>query len=118
MVRHDMIDRMEVTSITQLGEQQLEAANEAQSGRSAVRVYGRPSAGLRQTLMALAQGSTLGEHKSPGDASLLCLQGQVVLRAGTTSVEIGPGELLAIPPQRHDVQALKPSVLLLTVSLH
>ena len=99
-----------------LAEDQLARAAEAASGRSSTRVYGRPSARLRQTLVALGAGRKLGEHKSPGDASLLCLQGQLVVHAGEALAELGPGDLLALPPQRHDVEALTPSVFLLTVS--
>lgn len=109
---------MDVASINTLSEEQLGFAASAASGRSSARVYGRPSASLRQTLLALDAGRKMGEHKSPGDASLLCLQGQVVLRAGEVSVELGPGDLLALPPQRHDIEAVTPSVLLLTVALH
>lgn len=107
---------MDATSIHALADQQLSIAAGAASGRSSARVYGRPSGRLRQTLLALDGGRRMGEHKSPGDASLLCLQGHVVLRAGQASVELGPGDLLALPPQRHDIEALEPSVLLLTVS--
>ncbi len=107
---------MDVASIHTLAEDQLAIASEAPSGRSSARVYGRPSARLRQTIVALAAGRKMGEHKSPGDASLLCLQGSVILRAGDVSVELGPGDLLALPPQRHDIEAVRPSVLLLTVS--
>lgn len=81
-------------------------------------VYSRPGARLRQTLTALAVGRVMGEHKSPGDASLHCLQGRVVVHAGDAEVELGPGDLVAVPPQRHEVEALEPAVLLLTVSLH
>ena len=109
---------MDVASINTLAEEQLATATTAPSGRSSVTVYGRPAARLRQTLVALDEGRVMGEHKSPGDASLLCLQGRVVLRAGELKAELGPGDILAIPPQRHDVEALTPSVLLLTVSLH
>lgn len=98
---------------------QLGKAVSADSGRSSATVYSRPGARLRQTLMALAAGRRLGEHKSPGDASLLCLQGRVVVHAGDTAeAELGPGDLVALPPQRHDVEALEPSVLLLSVALH
>ncbi len=107
---------MDVASIHTLSEEQLAVAANAPSGRSAVRVYGRSSANLRQTLVALAAGRTMGEHKSPGDASLLCLQGEVILRAGDLRVELRPGDLLALPPQRHDIEAVAPSVLLLTVA--
>jgi quercetin dioxygenase-like cupin family protein len=68
--------------------------------------------------VALAVGRVMAEHKSPGDASVLCLQGRVLLRAGESQVELGPGDLVAVPPQRHHVEALEPSVLLLTVALH
>jgi quercetin dioxygenase-like cupin family protein len=49
---------------------------------------------------------------------VLCLNGRVVLRAGDVRTELGPGDLVAVPPQRHDLEALEPSVLLLTVALH
>lgn len=109
---------MDVASITALAENQLAAATTAESGRSSVTVYGRSGAHLRQTLVALAAERVMGEHKSPGDASVYCLRGRVVLRAGTLQTELGPGDLIAVPPQRHDVEALEPSVLLLTVALH
>jgi quercetin dioxygenase-like cupin family protein len=60
----------------------------------------------------------MGKHKSPGDGSLLCLRGRVVLRSDQSQAELGPGDLVAVPPQRHAVEALEPSVLLLTVALH
>lgn len=109
---------MDVASINQLSTDLLVKAASSESGRSSVTVYNRPGARLRQTLMALAAGRVMGEHKSPGDASLLCLQGRVLVHAGDAEVELGPGGLVAVPPQRHDVEALEPSVLLLTVALH
>ena len=109
---------MDVASITDLAASQLAAAGTAESGRSSVTVYGRSGARLRQTVVALAAGRVMGEHKSPGDASVLCLNGRVVLRAGDSRAELGPGDLVAVPPQRHDIEALEPSVLLLTVALH
>jgi quercetin dioxygenase-like cupin family protein len=109
---------MDVSSIDDLAAERLAKAVSAESGRSSVTVYSRPGARLRQTLTALAAGRVMGEHKSPGDASLLCMQGRVRLRAGDAEVELGPGDLVALPPQRHDVEALEPSVLLLSVALH
>lgn len=109
---------MDVASINTLSADLLATANSVHSGRSSVTVYGRSGARLRQTLVALAAGQALSEHKSPGDASVYCLQGQVVLRAGELQTEIGPGGFVAVPPQRHDVKAVEPSVLLLTVALH
>lgn len=109
---------MNVASINALADSQLAVAAAADSGRSSVTVYGRSGARLRQTVVALAAGRVMGEHKSPGDASVLCLSGRVVLRAGDLRAELGPGDLVAVPPQRHDVEALESSVLLLTVALH
>jgi quercetin dioxygenase-like cupin family protein len=109
---------MDVVSIHALAESQLSAAESADSGRGSVTVYGRTGARLRQTLVALAAGQVMAEHKSPGDASLLCLQGRVQLRAGGSNTELGPGDFVGVPPQRHDVAAVEPSVLLLSVALH
>jgi quercetin dioxygenase-like cupin family protein len=49
---------------------------------------------------------------------VLCMQGRVLVRAGEAQAELGPGDMVAVPPQRHDLEALEPSVLLLTVALH
>jgi quercetin dioxygenase-like cupin family protein len=109
---------MDVASMNTLAESQLAAARTAHSGRSSVTVYRRPGARLRQTIVALAEGQVMGEHKSPADASVFCLQGRVRLRAGEQVAELGPGDLVAVPPQRHDVEAVEPSVIMVTVALH
>ena len=109
---------MNVASINALAEDRLALAMVARSGRSSVTVYGRTGARLRQTVVALAPERVMGKHKSPGDGSLLCLQRRVMLRADHSNTELGPGDLVAVPPQRHAVEALEPSVLLLTVALH
>ncbi|HSI93191.1 MAG TPA: cupin domain-containing protein [Jiangellaceae bacterium] len=109
---------MDVSSINTLSDDQLVAAQAAESGRSSTTVYGRSGARLRQTLIALDAGRVLGEHKSPGDASVFCLRGRIRLRTNDSQIELGPGELVAVPAQRHDVAAVEPSVLLLTVALH
>lgn len=109
---------MDVASITAVVENQLTLATAAPSGRSSVTVYGRSGARLRQTVIALAAGRVLGEHKSPGDASVYCLRGLVRLHAGDSSAELGPGDFVAVPAQRHDIEAIEPSVVLLTVALH
>ena len=112
------IDLMDIASITALVEDQLSKATTADSGRSSVTVYGRSGARLRQTVIALAAGRVLGEHKSPGDASVHCLHGHVRLHAGELQAELRAGDFVAVPPQRHNLEALEPSVLLFTVALH
>ena len=109
---------MEVMRIEELAATHLASAQSSDSGRSSVTVYSRSGARLRQTLIALAAGRVLGEHQSPGDASLYCLQGHVLVRADESEVELRSGDLIAVPPQRHLVHAREASVLVLSVALH
>ncbi|WP_121258386.1 cupin domain-containing protein [Nocardioides ferulae] len=104
------------TSLTALADSQLAIAREASAGRSAVTVFGGQEHDLRQTLIALADGRTLGEHESPGEATLQVLRGRVRLHAGDDSWEAAEGELLVIPAARHDLTALTDAAVLLTVA--
>jgi quercetin dioxygenase-like cupin family protein len=107
---------MQTTSLTALAQQQLDTARSAGSGRSAVTVYGGREHDLRQTLIALTAGTALGEHESPGEATLQVLEGRVVLRADGDQGEVGVGDHVVIPSQRHDLAAIADSVVLLTVA--
>jgi len=107
---------MQTTSLTVLGQQQLNIARSAGSGRSAVTVYGGREHDLRQTLIALTAGTVLGEHESPGEATLQVIEGRVVLRADSDDGEVGVGDHVVLPQQRHDLAALADSVVLLTVA--
>jgi len=107
---------MNATSLTHLGEEQLEQARSASSGRSAVTVHGGHEHDLRQTLIALAAGRSLGEHEAPGEATLQVLVGQVRLTAGPDSWEGAAGDHVVIPHHRHDLAALTDTVVLLTVA--
>ncbi len=107
---------MEGASLTQLGQEQLVAAKEAASGRAAVTVFGGREHDLRQTLIALVEGRSLGEHDAPGEASLQVLSGQVRLHAGQESWDGAEGDYLVIPPTRHDLEAVTDAVVLLTVA--
>ena len=97
---------MQSTSLTVLAREQLEAARSASSGRASVAVFGGQEHDLRQTVIALAGGRSLGEHESPGDASLQVLVGTVRLTAGDEAWEGGEGDYLVIPPRRHDLVGL------------
>jgi len=108
---------METTSLTALAQDLLEQARFASSGRAAATVYGGHEHDLRQTLIALAAGTTLGEHESPGDATLQVVEGQVVLHADGEACPANAGDHLAIPPMRHDLEAQADSVVLLTVAV-
>lgn len=94
----------------------MEAATTASSGRKATTVYGGHEHVLRQTLIALTAGSTMTEHESPGEATLMVLRGRVRLRSGETSWDGIGGDLLIVPAERHSLEALEDAAALLTVA--
>jgi quercetin dioxygenase-like cupin family protein len=108
---------VEKTSMTALVREQLKhAARTASSGRSARTVYGGHEHILRQTLIALTAGHRLDEHDSPGEATLHVLHGRVRLVAGDLEWEGSPGDLLVVPRERHSLDAIEDSAVLLTVA--
>jgi quercetin dioxygenase-like cupin family protein len=106
---------MESISLTALVDEQLEAARAAHSGRAAHTIHGGHEHLLRQTVIALAAGHELGEHASPGEATLQVLRGHVRLSAGEDSCDGSAGDYLVIPAQRHALLAVDDSAVLLTV---
>lgn len=108
---------MNATSLTTLGQEHLAKAAAATAGRSAVTMHGGQGHSLRQTLIALIAGRRLGEHESPGEATLQVIHGTVVLHAGEDKIEARAGDHVVIPPMRHDLEAVEDAVVLLTVSL-
>ena len=94
----------------------LERATTSSTGRSAETVYGGHEHVLRQTLITLAAGAALHEHESPGEATLQVLRGEVRLIAGEDAWTGGVGDLVAIPPQRHGLEAITDAAVILTVA--
>ncbi|MFD1246452.1 LuxR family transcriptional regulator [Nocardioides ginsengisoli] len=107
---------MDGTSLYALAEAQLEIARTATSGRAAVTVYGGHEHRLRQTLIALCAGTRLGEHDAPDEATLLVIDGDVALHAGSQVWNGHAGDHVILPPQRHDLEAISDSAVLLTVA--
>jgi quercetin dioxygenase-like cupin family protein len=108
---------MDTTSLTALADEHLGAAKAASSGRSSHTIFGGHEHSLRQTLIALASGQALDEHESPGDATLQVIRGRVALVSDDVTVEGSAGDLLVIPNQRHRLDALDDSAVLLTVAV-
>ncbi|WP_244929643.1 cupin domain-containing protein [Nocardioides sp. W7] len=103
-------------SLLRISQELLETARAASSGRAARTLYGGQEHDLRQTLIALAEGRSLGEHESPGEATLQVLEGSVRLSADAESWTADLGDHLVIPPSRHDLHAATDAVVLLTVA--
>jgi len=97
--------------VTETADRILDTAKGSSHGRHAeLLVHEGP---LRQSLLALTEGTELEEHNSPPAASLYLLQGAVrVTGDGTT--DIAAGELHTLTHHRHSVTALADSVFLLT----
>ncbi|MGH3969817.1 MAG: cupin domain-containing protein [Mycobacterium sp.] len=106
---------METISLTRLADEKLAEARQTPSGRAAHTLHGGHSHELRQTVMALLAGRELSEHDSPGQASLQVLTGHVQISAGEDSWDGKAGDYVVIPPQRHSLQAVDDSVVMLTV---
>ena len=88
------MDQSQAVVLDDLVEEHLERARTATAGRSASTLHGGRTHRLRQTLVALAAGRSLGEHESPGEATLQVLRGRVHLHAGDATWSGGPGELV------------------------
>jgi quercetin dioxygenase-like cupin family protein len=107
---------MQKQSLEALGRQHLEQAKTSSAGRSSESVYGGHEHILRQTLIALIAGTTMAEHESPGEATAHVLSGRIRIGAGEDSWEGRTGDIIIIPPARHDLHAIEDSVVLLTVA--
>lgn len=93
-----------------------EQASQGRSGRAARTLYGGHANSLRQSMIVLGTDRELSEHESPGEATLLVLEGHVRMDAGDDSIEGHKGDLVPIPPVRHSLRALTDSVVILSVA--
>lgn len=106
---------MDSISLTAVVDEQLARARQASSGRAAQTIYGGHDHFLRQTVIAIVAGHELGEHLSPGEATLQVLEGTVKVNCRGDSWEGAVGDFLVIPPGRHSVDAMEDAVVLLSV---
>jgi quercetin dioxygenase-like cupin family protein len=103
-------------SLTTLASEHIAAARATSSGRSAHTIHGGHDHHLRQTLLAVAAGHSLGDHNSPDEAALYVLHGHVALTTTTQTWNATVGDYLTIPAQRHNLTAIEDSAVLLTVA--
>ena len=108
---------MSTASLSTLGPDLLNEAHAHSSGRAARTVRGHADHRLRHTVIALTGGSTMSDHESPDEATLLVLLGRVQITSADESWPAAQGDLLDIPPVRHGLIADEDSVVLLTVRL-
>jgi quercetin dioxygenase-like cupin family protein len=106
---------MDPTSLDELVAELFDRARQSPSGRAAHNLLAGREHPLSQTVIAILAGHGLGEHDSPGEATVQVLRGRVRFTAGSDSCELAAGDFLPIPPERHSVAADEDSVLLLTV---
>jgi quercetin dioxygenase-like cupin family protein len=107
---------MEPLDLTALAAEHLAAARAASNGRSSAKIIGDHTKMLRKNLIALKAGAALQDHESPGEATLMVLEGQIEFHAGEESVTLDAGHLIEIPPLRHGLTAIKDAVVLLSVA--
>jgi quercetin dioxygenase-like cupin family protein len=102
------------TSLTARGAELLDAARAANSKRAAAPVFTSPI--LKAVLLGLAEGGALSEHTGPPAATLQCLQGTARLYAGDIEWVLQAGDIVAVPQERHGVDAVTDCIVLLTVA--
>lgn len=102
-------------SLDAISRGQRQKAATAASGRAAETVYGGHERSLRQTVIALAEGTMMAEHENPGEATVLVLDGRIKMTAGDIAWEGRKGDLLIVPQSRHSLEAVTATVVLLTV---
>jgi quercetin dioxygenase-like cupin family protein len=103
------------TDLTALGEELLREAATLASARTAHTLTPGAGSPLKQTVLALRAGAALQEHVAPGPATLLVLEGEVVLVAGTERHVATRGTWLVIPAGPHALEATTDAVALITV---
>lgn len=107
---------MDKLSLDALAREQAKRAADAGSGRAAETIYGGHDKALRQTVIALTAGSSLSEHESPGEATLVVLEGRVRLVADAVGWDGRRGDFLVVPQARHSLKAVTDAQVLLTVA--
>jgi quercetin dioxygenase-like cupin family protein len=74
---------------------------------------------LQLMRLVLAAGQHVPEHQVPGEITIQCLEGEVVVSTPGLARTLGAGELMALPGQEpHALRAVTDASLLVTILLH
>lgn len=69
---------------------------------------------LRMTAISFDTGGELPSHRNPGEATLQVVRGRIRLIDDTREIEADAGTIVRVPDGIHRVDALEPSVVMLT----
>ena len=105
----------EITDLQSAGEELLVMARKSSDGRASRAVVHGDR--MRAVLMALVNGTGLGEHDAPPAATFQVVSGRARLIAGDRVWEVEAGGVVPIPQERHRVETDEDVVILLTVAL-
>lgn len=104
-------------NLSDAADELVRSAKTSRAGRAGRTLIPGAGAPLKQVLLGLADGQSLADHESPAAATLQVLRGAVRLTgSGQDGRELHVGDLVAIPPVRHGLDALDDAVVLLTVA--
>ncbi|WP_313814929.1 LuxR family transcriptional regulator [Glutamicibacter sp.] len=107
---------MKKFSLTAIARAELREAFNASNGRAARTVFGGHEHTLRQTVIALLEGTELQEHENPGEATVLILSGRIQVSSDGEYWEGRSQDLLILPHGRTQITALEESSILLSVA--
>ena len=120
--RSDASEPSGIHDVVTEAESVLRQARDAKHGKGTRVLWTGPH--QRVVLMAMTAGTRLADHESPPAASFHVITGSARLYAAASPAGegrgewvVGAGQLVAIPPERHGVEALTDCAILLTVSL-
>lgn len=103
-------------SLASLGDDLIAQANELAAGRAARTLTPGAGAHLKETILAVAAGNRLQEHRAPGAATIQVLRGEVELGTTDSQLHLTAGQWAPIPDEIHDLVAVTDAAILLTVA--
>lgn len=104
-----------IVSLPQLAEKHLDEAAQSSSGRSSYPLHRGQLDKLRQLMLAMRAGESLSDHENPGEATVYVVRGRVRLTTASESYEATKGESIVVPYERHGLDAIEDSAVVLTL---